>query len=167
VDVTCPNPICAQTFAWTSNVNLCPWCLTEIKKPPIPKKHYVQYHKTDEYGPPECRPGDFTIHTSKSVDGLHGCTIWLISGEGSPKKYFIGCYFVVDETGDHPSDKPGFKHWASGKQGQKLRPPIPLDGFPWFHDLRASLFEFGAGLSDIQPKTSAKLERLVAEQEVG
>lgn len=166
MDVTCPNPTCAQAFEWTPNVDRCPWCLSEIKKPALPKAHYVQYHKTDEYGPPGSRSGHFGIDTNKSVDGLHGCTVWLISGEGTPKKYFLDCYFVVDDVGDHPEGD-DFKHWAHGKRGRKLRPRIPLGKYTWFQELRARLADFAAGLSDIGPKTVAELERLVAEGSAG
>jgi hypothetical protein len=165
VDVTCPNPKCAQTFEWTVNVNVCPWCLTEIKRPPLPKGHYVQYHKTDQYGPPGSRPGHFGIETNKSVDGLHGSTVWLISGEGTPKEYFLDCFFVVDEVGILSDDDPDFKYYVRGKRGRKLKPHIPVSQYGWFRDLRARLADFAAGLSDIGPKTVAELRELVGERD--
>jgi hypothetical protein len=80
--------------------------------------------------------------------------------------HLVALVFVVDEIGDHPEGD-DFKHWAHGKQGQKVRPRIPLGKYTWFHELRARLADYAAGSSAIGPKTIAELDELVAEWDAG
>jgi hypothetical protein len=162
--VTCPNPKCAQTFDWSPNVDRCPWCTAEIKKPALPRAHYVQYHRTEEHGPPVIDPDGFKIYTRKPIDGLHGCTVWLISGEGTPKRYFLEYYFVVDEVCEHAANESGFTYTVGGKRGQKVSPRLSLDDFAWFQELRTRLADFSAGLSELGPKSIAELQRLAASE---
>ena len=160
VEITCPH--CKKTFPATEHVNftLCSYCLREFKTPRVfPSKHFVQYHKTDDDGPP-ARTRDFGIETKKSVDNLHGNTVWLISGEGSPKKYHLECRFVVDQTG--PIEKPDdVTYYAKGKNGMRPPHPILLNEFPWFQKLKGSLGVFGFGLSEIGQSTVSELEKLL------
>ena len=119
-------------------MNLCPWCLTEIKKPATLPAHYVQYHKTDKYGPPLISGNTFVL-TKKTTDGVHGCTVWLISGEGTPKRYFLEYYFVVDQVSETTTDDPDFNFVVRGKRGKTVRPRVALDEYAWFQELRARL----------------------------
>jgi hypothetical protein len=89
-------------------------------------RHYVTYHNTDVMGYPcdqsSTRP--FSIVTDKSVSNLLGNKLWLISGEGKPRKYFLCSVFVVDGVGEDVAT--GYKHYAAGENGAALRPPIQL-----------------------------------------
>lgn len=157
---TCPH--CKAVFIGNEHVDMCPFCYREIRKPTIfHNKHFVQYHKTDEYGPPDNRLQGFGIETDKSVDNLHGNTVWLISGEGSPKKYFLECNFIVNKVGelgkeDHP------KHFARGEKGVRPRHHIPLNDYPWFPELKKSLAVLkGLGLSEIGKNARLELEKVL------
>ncbi len=160
MEITCPR--CQAVFADIENMDRCPWCLCEIKRSSrVPKRHFVQYHKTDEYGPPASRAGAFGIDTNKPVDNAFGATAWLISGEGTPKQYFLDCFFVVDRVSVHDDPDSEFRNCALGTKGRKLQPRIQLNAYDWFQNLRVSLADFGAGFSEIGTGTAAKLEMLV------
>jgi hypothetical protein len=154
---TCPH--CNKTFLGNEHVDSCPYCYREIRKPTVfHNKHFVQYHKTDEYGPPG---NAFAIETDKSVDNLHGNTVWLISGEGSPKQYYLECNFVVSKIGavgraDYP------KYFARGEKGVRPRRRILLNDFPWFPELKKSLGVLrGLGLSEIGLNARSELEKVL------
>jgi hypothetical protein len=161
MNIACPY--CKQLFPATEHVNFntCSYCLREFKTPRVfAARHFVQYHKTDEYGPPGRLRG-FIIETDKDVDNLHGNTVWLISGEGSPKQYFLECSFVVDKVGEiGKPDQP--KNYARGEKGVRPSHPLPLNDYPWFVDLKKSLGVLrGLGLSEIGRTSLSELEKLL------
>jgi phosphoserine phosphatase len=63
-------------------------------------KDFVAYHKTDERGEPE----RFTAKTRKKAEAQksHGHRVWLVSGEGTPRRYFLEQTFIVDEMARNP-----------------------------------------------------------------
>jgi hypothetical protein len=163
--VQCPNPNCAQTVDLPEHADCCPWCLTEIKKPlHFTRKNFIQYHKTDQHGPPGRNLRSFRVSTNKPVDNLHGHTLWLISGEGRPKEYFLECYFQVNRVGDYPEGEAPFAHFAEGKEGFHFRPPLPLNNYAWFKSLRKSLMDFQAGLTEISRTVADELHKLVKDR---
>jgi hypothetical protein len=160
----CDNGQCGESFPWSEHVDQCPYCGAPVKRRLRARsKHFVQYHKTDQYGPPGSRSRSFGIETNKSVDGLHGNTVWLISGEGTPKKYFLECRFVADKAGVIDEPETDFRYFVKGKNGVRFRPLIPLNGYAWFDRLRRSLADFGAGLSEIGGVAVEELEKLAAQ----
>lgn len=132
-------------------------------------EHYVQYHNADVMGV-SCREFDedegFGIVTNKPVSKLRGSKVWLISGEGSPRKYFLCYWFIVDEVGQ--SEDPDFKFYATGHIGVFLRPPILLNQLPWFKDFLKSQRNFWWGLRKIEDRYIVELEELASgyEQQV-
>jgi hypothetical protein len=111
-------------------------------------EHWVQYHNPDrigyEYGEGDDEP--FSILTGKSaVERLPGNTVWLIAGQGRPRHYTLCEMFVVDEIGR--VDEAGFRYVASGSQGTRFVPPVPLGSEVWFRGLLRHTGHFAFGLS--------------------
>jgi len=129
-------------------------------------EHYVQYHNAEVMGVScdELEIETFGIITNKPVSRLQDNKIWLICGEGKPRKYFLCQCFIVDEVGETEGD-PDFRYYARGKVGVSLRPPILLNPIPWFADFRKSQGNFGFGLTRIEGEYAEKFERLISDEE--
>ncbi len=129
-------------------------------------RHFVQYHNTELMGY-ACDEGDdnlFAIVTNKSTSDLEGHTVWLISGEGRPRKYALCEVFIVDEVGetDATSD---FKFYAEG-EGTAFRPPISLNHLSWFKQFLADYQNFSLGLREIKEEAYIReLEKLRGQLE--
>lgn len=130
-------------------------------------ENYVQYHNAEVMGI-SCHEFDesagFGIVTNKPVSKLVGNRIWLISGEGKPREYFLCYWFIVDEVGQADEDS-GFKFYASGQVGVFLRPPILLNQVFWFGDFLKSQQNFSMGLRKIEDKYITELEKLAGGDE--
>jgi hypothetical protein len=110
-------------------------------------KHFVVYHNPDERGfslrgnPPK------SIVTSKSVKHLIGNRVWLVTGEGAPRRYFLAATFIVDQIAtDGPPHVPNV---ASGNNGQSFRPLLSMNGEHWFPDFLERNGHFGFGLNEV------------------
>jgi tetratricopeptide (TPR) repeat protein len=128
-----------------------------------PAGHYVCYHNAEGQGfSIGCTDKDdeadevFNIGTSKPVDRLMGKTVWLVTGEGKPRRYFLTHRFVVDEAG--PSDGGGY--FARGRQGTAFRPRVELNELPWFKGFLKSQSNFSLGLQPIKAEHLAEFQRL-------
>lgn len=140
----------------------------ENKKENYLLKHYIQYHNTEAMGYPcDAEDGNyFSIMTNKSVANLVGNKVWLISGEGKPRKYYLCEAFIVDEVGEGDK-RSAFKYYASG-EGIPFRPPIPLSNLSWFKGFLADYQNFSLGLRDVrEERYILELEQLASgiEQE--
>ncbi|MBX3011043.1 MAG: hypothetical protein KF832_06025 [Caldilineaceae bacterium] len=113
--------------------------------------HYVQYRNPALVGG-SCMDGigePFVIGTNKGlVHRLLGQQIWLICGQGRPRRYFLRNTFWVDDVGE---DGPAaiFRFYAQGERGHWFDPPLPLDGYPWFAEFRRRQSNFSFGLNPI------------------
>jgi hypothetical protein len=116
-------------------------------------KHYLVYHSVKKMGH-SFRDGDdgesggeggFGIVTGKSVAGLPGSVVWLISGEGQPRDYRLEYWFVVAGT-EQLDDDGAFKSRAYGTVGTVFPGGVPLNGLPWFKAFRESQGNFSLGL---------------------
>lgn len=126
--------------------------------------HYVQYRNPDLVGG-DCGEGiggDFVIGTNKGlVYRLPGNTVWVVCGQGRPRRYFLRSRFVVDEVGADEEDTL-FRYYAQGRGGQWLQPPMPLDRLPWFAEFRRLQSNFSFGLNPIPERFVVLLEELVS-----
>lgn len=115
-------------------------------------KHFVQYHNTEKMGH-DCgalESDTFEMVTDKSIRHLPGNTVWLVAGKGkNPRRYYLCKVFVVDEVGDDDGD---YKYYASGNQGKRFRPLLPIDSFPGFAEFRESQTNFSLGVREIEPR---------------
>jgi formylglycine-generating enzyme required for sulfatase activity/tetratricopeptide (TPR) repeat protein len=123
-----------------------------------PADHFVCYHNVEAQGLSLAGKDLESIGTSKPVERLMGKTVWLVSGEGTPRRYDLTHRFVVDEAGPNPE---GGGYFARGKQATVFRPPIPLNDKPWFRDFQRSQSNFSLGVQPIKEKYVAELVKLV------
>lgn len=125
--------------------------------------HYVQYRNPALVGG-DCLQGiggPFAIGTNKGVVWrLPGHQVWLICGQGRPRRYFLRNYFIVDTVGEEQRDNL-FRFYAQGQQGRWLQPPLPLDGLPWFYEFRRVQSNFSFGLNRMTEPFVRVFEELV------
>ena len=91
--------------------------------------------------------GELCIVTNKSVDNLIGNRIWLIQGEGRPRKYILRGTFIADSACSDTED--GFRHLVRGQEGTLFKPRIPIGALPWFDRFKRSQGNFAFGLQRI------------------
>jgi hypothetical protein len=107
-------------------------------------EHFIQYRNPDIWGHDDRASGPLQVYTTKPVTRLPGNTIWLIAGEGRPRRYYLRAIFVVDEVG--PAEDRRFRYFARGSHGSRFVPPIPLSQEAWFPDFRRRVQNFSLGL---------------------
>jgi len=88
--------------------------------------------------------------TNKPVRHLTGNTVWLIAGKYKPRRYYLCATFVVDDIG--PTNKAGFRFFASGRKGTRFKPLLAIDEEPWFDEFRRSQANFSLGVREIPPR---------------
>ena len=120
-------------------------------------KDFVVYHNPDSMGYPASGIESLAVVTNNKIGDVHGGKVWLITGEGRPRKYFLVCWFIVD-TVSSACDS-GFKTRVSGTEGEVFDPMIPLDSeAEWFQAFRKNQGGFAFGFRAI--KGSETVERL-------
>ncbi|HEY6332642.1 MAG TPA: DUF3883 domain-containing protein [Blastocatellia bacterium] len=131
--------------------------------------HFIAYHNTDTFGPVgqsgNASGGPFLVLTNKRLSNVPESRVWLVSGEGKPRRYFLCSSFVVDETG--PSKRPGFKHFVKGK-GVRFEPPIELTRLGWFRELLKAHQNFSLGLRKVSSAAFVgEMEKLLGRETQG
>ena len=125
-------------------------------------RHFVQYHHPDRDDHPCELSGEFLIYTNKPypmLAGLLGNTVWLIAGEGTPRRYSLAYTFVVDEIG--AAADPVFRWYARGSEGRLFEPPPRLDGDPWFGQFLRRNANFSLGLREMHENDVVQLSRML------
>jgi hypothetical protein len=117
---------------------------------------YVVYHKAEKMGYPAIEVDNLAIYTKKSTKGKKDSRVWLIAGEGNPRKYFLRATFIINNV--ELSDKPGFKSRVTGTDGQLLDPMPLLNGEPWLGSFVKEQGNFAFGFNEI--KNDAVIEGL-------
>ena len=128
-------------------------------------RNFIQYHNCDNMGasPTELSQGqDFGISTNKSPERVVGNRIWLIAGEGKPRRYYLTYSYVADNFEKAPVGS-DFRYSLDGQAGKKYFPPIPLNDFPWFQKFLKTRF-YSHGLTPVSKNISDQLERLGESQ---
>jgi hypothetical protein len=114
-------------------------------------EHFVQYHNPELIGTDVAYVAeheDFAVGTNKTPPrGVLGATVWLIGGEGRPRRYFLCYRFVADRVVDAPDDQ--FRYTVSGSEGQRFVPPLDLSREPWFGGFLRYNANFSLGLRRI------------------
>jgi Domain of unknown function (DUF3883) len=117
-------------------------------------RHFLVYHNPDAMGyslnEDSAQEPVFSIVTNKPVRTLLGDRIWLITGEGRPRKYYLYETFIVDAIDRDKEKESPYTNKASGTEGQHFQPMIRLDDQPWFDALRRSQGNFAFGLQAIK-----------------
>ena len=123
---------------------------------------YVAYHSAEAMGYPASAVRTLTIVTNKRVaPGALGARVWLVAGEGRPRRYYLRGWFTVD-TVESGADE-GYRTRVHGTSGALFRPMRPIDGEPWFDDFRRSQGSFAFGFQRIADRRFVRaLERAAA-----
>jgi hypothetical protein len=111
--------------------------------------HYLVYHNPDTMGYPASEIIKFSVVSDKpGGPDLQGSTIWLITGEGTPRKYYLVQRFTADviESGEDE----GFATKISSETGERFSPMRRLDEEEWFRDFQRSRGNFSLGLQPIR-----------------
>ena len=126
-------------------------------------KDFVMYHNPDAMGiEVESMPG-LSIVTDKEPKGIEGSRIWLLTGRGSPRRYFLRSWFIVDRIEPEPTGR--FKSKLSGTSGKVFDPMIELNQEPWFADFVRSQGRFAFGFQAIKEERFVKGLKRVARLE--
>ena len=128
-------------------------------------RHFVQYHNPEKAGHGHVHEpsDDFLIYTNKPfplVAATLGNRVWLICGEGRPRRYGLCSTFIVDEVGE--AADPVFRWYARGAEGRAFDPPLPLDGDPWFPSFLRRHANFSLGLRELRDGDVARLQAFVS-----
>lgn len=109
---------------------------------------YVVYHKAEKMGYQALDIEKLAIYTKKPTDGKTGNRIWLIAGEGSPRRYHLRATFLIG--GVEVSEKPGFKFRVTGTDGQLLDPMPLLNNEAWLPRFVKEQGSFAFGFNRIK-----------------
>jgi hypothetical protein len=111
--------------------------------------HYVAYHNPDKMGYSVDSSDVHTVLTDKRVGEIAGARVWIFTGEGHPRKYYLHSYFRVDgvEDGD---DR--FATAVFGSQAMEFNPRIRIDRQPWFKSFLTHMGNFGRGFSKLNDR---------------
>ncbi len=101
----------------------------------------VIYHNPDALGFPAEDLKDLRAVTKYANAGLEGDRVWVVTGEGRPRKYYLRSYFVVDKI-DGFQDANAI---LQGLDGRVFDPMPDLSSFDWFNDLRTTQGNFRWG----------------------
>lgn len=111
-------------------------------------KHYLIYHNAEKMGYPLDSVNELTAFTNRELTSdIIGNKLWLITGEGNPKEYFLKIYFII---GDIKSGKQkNFKTKLIGNNGKFFNPMIRIDNNSWFEEFRKQMANF-VGFAEIK-----------------
>jgi hypothetical protein len=127
---------------------------------------FVVYHNPDSMGYSATQVAKFEIVTNKRVKNALGDRVWLLAGEGHPRRFYLRCYFRVDSV--EPAQVSGFRTRVSGKAGQFLDPMPQLDGEEWFSELKHTAGNFSLGYIRISsPRIISGLEKVAKQPASG
>jgi hypothetical protein len=119
-------------------------------------KDYVIYHNPDKMGGSVTNFPACMIWTNKVFKQIVGSRVWLVTGEGKPRIYFLRSWFVVDAS--LPGIDRGYKTKLIGKQCQAFDPMVLLSDQDWFEDFKRQQLNFHRGL---QPTKDEFVHRLL------
>ena len=111
-------------------------------------RHFVQYHNPDVMGRYKASHRRFGIVTNKPVGALLGNRVWLVTGSGKPRRYYLCSSFVVNRL--ERVDDGEFRNHAQGADGRDFVPFIEIGAMPWFAKLLKTTANFSLGLVQIR-----------------
>ena len=117
---------------------------------------YIVYHKAEKMGYPALDIENLAIYTKKSRKEVRGSRVWLIAGEGRPRRYYLRATFLINSI--EASDKPEFTGRITGTDGQLLDPMPLLNSESWFPTFVEEQGRFAFGFNRI--KNPAAIEAL-------
>lgn len=123
-------------------------------------KNYLLYHNPEKMGYSLDTVTDFIGFTDRKVkDENIESKVWLITGEGRPKEYFLKMYFMIEDV--KSGAEKNFKTKLVGNKGKILDSMIRIDSLPWFEGFKKQMAYF-IGFAEIKhQKYIDELEKLV------
>ena len=119
---------------------------------------FVVYHNPDRMGYTADAVDGFNILTNKNVPSVLGSRVWLLTGEGAPRTYYLRGHFTA--TRRSRSDEAGFAWLVEGSRTSGFKLPrrrwVILNDEPWFRDFRRSQGNFALGLQSITDRRYIK-----------
>ena len=91
---------------------------------------------------------NFAIVSDKFFESLVGGTVWLVTGKGRPRRYFLCSSFVVDKVERNNAGR--FRNRATGSTGRDF--DVEIGELSWFPELLKTTGNFGLGLLPISSK---------------
>lgn len=121
---------------------------------------YVVYHKAEKMGYPALDVNCLTIYTNKPTGGTENGRVWLIAGEGKPRRYSLRATFLIGSV--EASNNTDFTSQVTGTDGQLLDPMPLLDMEPWFPEFFKAQGHFAFGFNRItNPNVVDALKRIL------
>ena len=108
---------------------------------------YVVYHKKEKMGYPALDVKNLQAYTNGEITNDADSRIWLIAGEGVPRKYFLRATFRIKDV--VPSKNPKFGTMVVGSDGSLFDPMPELSTEAWFDEFRNQQGNFAFGLNKI------------------
>lgn len=110
-------------------------------------RDHIQYHNPVKNPSLDHQDNYFGIYTRKAVtSGEGGDRVWVITSDGSPRRYYVVEWFIVDQIDDN---MPLEENIVSGRKGRFFRELIRIDDKSWFPDFLKTQGNFGRGFSPI------------------
>jgi hypothetical protein len=125
----------------------------------------MQYHNAEKmgYGCAGIDDEPLSIVTEKPVQDIRGEIVWLLCGEGKPRRYGICARFIVKNI----ERRPGGETIVSG-EGTLLKREIPLNNEPWFKAFLDDYQNFSLGFREIKEREYIEqLEKLLVAESSG
>jgi hypothetical protein len=110
-------------------------------------RDYLAYHNPDVMGYSAVEVSKPSIPTNKSAKCSMGDRVWLITGEGKPRRYYLRLYFTVTSV-DNATNQ-AFETEITGADERFLDPMPCLDDYPWFGNLKTKMANFSLGFQPI------------------
>lgn len=111
---------------------------------------YVVYNNADTVGELE-KEIDLSVFTKKSARDADGARVWLFFGKGSPRRFYLKLWFVVDNVDD--GSEHGFTTRLSGSEGERFEPMIEITNEEWFKRLKKEQGNFAFGFNPIKDRS--------------
>jgi hypothetical protein len=123
---------------------------------------YVVYHNPDVMGSSVLEVATPSIVTNKPAPAdLIGSRVWLLTGEGRPRQFFIRAHFVAARIGS--AHGAGYQTRVTGTNARFFAPMVELPRNADVHDFRRRQGNFAFGLQKISdPRHVRLLEEAVA-----
>lgn len=125
-------------------------------------KDFVVYHNPDSMGQKAGKAKQLCVLTNRRVAAdVVGDRVWLLTGEGSPRNYYLVFWFFIDEVVSGRAE--GFETMIRGNVGEAFDPMIPIDkNAEWFQEFKRDQGNFAWGFSPItRIETVERLEMLI------
>lgn len=123
----------------------------------------IVYHNPDSMGYPASEVTGPEVLTDKRLsDDAVGDRIWLLTGEGQPRRFFLRGVFKADcvESGEDE----GFRTRVRGSNAKFFDPMIELTNREWFRDLKRSQGNFAFGYQTVSdPRFVRGLESAILD----